>query len=105
MGECLFFFVDDIINNLWFGFFSIGFIFVIYFVFNGMIVLMCGFDKFYNKIFKSRNVFKKCFIVIGLIFLIGVLLIVVVVLIILGEFLFGLLNDFIVLDSFINIII
>ncbi|MCR9051335.1 MAG: YihY/virulence factor BrkB family protein [Phaeodactylibacter xiamenensis] len=104
-GDRLFAFVDDITNNPRFGLLSIGFIFAIYFASNGMIALMRGFDKSYNKTFKSRNAFKKRFIAIGLTFLIGVLLIAAVVLIILGEFLLGLLNDFIALDSFTNITI
>ncbi|MEQ8705319.1 MAG: YihY/virulence factor BrkB family protein [Phaeodactylibacter sp.] len=104
-GERLFAFVDDITNNPRFGLLSVGFIFAIYFASNGMIALMRGFDKSYNKTFKSRNAFQKRFIAIGLTFFIGVLLIAAVVLIILGEFLFGLLNDFIALDRFTNITI
>ena len=102
-GERLFSFVDDITNNPRFGLLSVGFIFAIYFASNGMISLMRGFDKSYNKSFKSRNAFEKRFIAIGLTFLIGVLLIAAVVLIILGEFLLGVLNDFIPLDQFTNI--
>lgn len=104
-GDRLFAFVDDITNNPRFGLLSIGFIFAIYFASNGMIALMRGFDKSYNKTFKSRNAFQKRFIAIGLTFLIGLLLIAAVVLIILGEFLLGLLNDFIALDRFTNITI
>ncbi|NRA48541.1 MAG: YihY/virulence factor BrkB family protein, partial [Phaeodactylibacter sp.] len=104
-GERLFSFVDDITNNPRFGLLSVGFIFAIYFASNGMISLMRGFDKSYNKSFKSRNAFEKRFIAIGLTFLIGVLLIAAVVLIILGEFLLGVLNDFIPLDQFTNITI
>lgn len=99
-GDRLFAFVDDITNNPRFGLLSIGFIFAIYFASNGMISLMRGFDKSYMKTFKSRNAFKKRFIAIGLTFLIGVLLVAAIVLIILGEFLLGLLNDFLHLDNF-----
>jgi len=104
-GDRLFSFVDDITNNPRFGLLSIGFIFAIYFASNGMIALMRGFDKSYNKTFKSRNAFQKRFIAIGLTFLIGVLLVAAVVLIILGEFLLEVLNNFISLDQFTNITI
>lgn len=104
-GDRLFSFVDDITNNPRFGLLSIGFIFAIYFASNGMIALMRGFDKSYNKTFKNRNAFQKRFIAIGLTFLIGVLLIAAVVLIILGEFLLEVLNNFISLDQFTNITI
>ncbi len=99
-GERLFSFVDDITNNPRFGLLSFGFILAIYFASNGMEALMRGFEKSHMKAFKKRSALKHRLIAVQLTFLLGVLLVGAVVLIILGEFLLGLLDNFIQMDSF-----
>jgi membrane protein len=97
-GERLFSFVDDITNNPRFGLLSFGFILAIYFASNGMLALMRGFQKSYSKTFRQRTTIKKRMVAVMLTFLIGILLIFAIIFIILGEFLLGILNDFISLD-------
>jgi membrane protein len=92
-GERVFSFIDDVTSNPRFGLLSLGFIFAIFFASNGMLALMQGFEKSYDKTFKNRNAFKKRIIAIGLTFQIGILLMGAVILIILGEFLIGWLDS------------
>ncbi|MCB0580952.1 MAG: YihY/virulence factor BrkB family protein [Phaeodactylibacter sp.] len=104
-GERLFAFVDDITNNPRFGLLSFGFILAIYFASNGMLALMQGFEKSYNKTFKKRGEIRKRLIATGLTLLLGALLMGAVILIILGEFLLSLFYELVHWDTFTGVMI
>ena len=97
-GDRLFQFIYNIISQPRYGLLSFGFILAIFFASNGMIALMRGFEKSYDKTFKKRSSFKKRIIAILLTFQLGILLVASVVLVILGNSLVGFINDFIQLD-------
>ena len=56
------------------GLLSIGFILSIFFASNGMLNLMFGFDKSYDKTFKKRTYFKKIMVALALTFLLFLML-------------------------------
>lgn len=71
------------------GLLSVGFFFSVLFASNGMLNLMFGFDKSYDKTFKKRTYIKKNAIAIVLTFLLLLLFLVSVLLIIAGDYLLG----------------
>jgi len=69
------------------GLLSVGFFFSVFFASNGMLNLMFGFDKSYDKTFKKRTYIKKNAIAIVLTFLLLMLFLASVMLIIAGDYL------------------
>lgn len=92
----------DIVEKPRYGLLSLGFLLAIYFASNGMIAMMQGFEKSYDRTFKKRSNFRKRGIAIGLTFLLGFLLIASVVLIILGNSIINWLDAYINFDSFVH---
>ncbi len=100
-GNSLFEFIQDITTNPRIGLLSFGFILSLFFSSNGMMTLMHSFDKSYlDTTFKHRSGIKKRGIAILLTLQLGILLIASVILIILGNYLIGVIADFIQLDFF-----
>lgn len=94
--------IRDIIERPRYGLLSLGFFLAIYFASNGMIAMMQGFEKSYDRTFKKRSNFRKRGIAIGLTFVLGFLLISSVVLIILGNSIINWLDAYINFDSFVH---
>lgn len=94
--------VRDIIENPRYGLLSLGFLLAIYFASNGMLAMMQGFEKSYDRTFKKRNNIRKRSIAIALTFLLGLLLLLSVVLIILGNSIINWLDAYINFDSFVH---
>lgn len=92
----------DIIDKPRYGLLSLGFFLAIYFASTGMIAMMQGFEKSYDRTFKKRSNIKKRGIAIGLTFLMGFLLIASVILIILGNSIINWLDNYINFDSFVH---
>jgi len=97
-GDRVFQFIYNIISEPRYGLLSFGFLLAIIFASNGMLALMQGFEKSYDKTFKKRGGIKKRLIAILLTFQVGILVIGSVVLVILGNFLVELITEFIHLD-------
>lgn len=97
-GDRLFQFIYNIINEPRYGLLSFGFIMAIFFASNGMLALMQGFEKSYEKTFKQRGLIRKRLIAVLLTFLMGILVVGSVVLVILGNSLVGLFDSFLHLD-------
>lgn len=68
------------------GWLTFGFFLAIFFASGGMLTLMTGFDKTYDKTFKSRSYVKKRVVAIFLTLLLSVLFITSILLIVLGQF-------------------
>lgn len=92
----------DIIDRPRYGLLSLGFFLALYFASNGMIAMMQGFEKSYDRTFKKRSNFRKRGIAIGLTFLLGFLLVASVLLIILGNIIINWLDAYINFDSFVH---
>lgn len=86
--------IDDITSIQRGGLLSIGFLLAIFFASNGMLVMMSGFDKSYERTFRSRNFLKNRLVAIGLTILFGVLLIASIISIFLGNIMLQTLFDF-----------
>jgi membrane protein len=99
-GDMLFSTIEDITTRPRADLLSFGFLLAMIFASNGMLQMMRSFEKSHEKIFIRRSGIQKRLISIGLTFLLGILLIASVVLVILGNFLIGLLSDYIKLDWF-----
>lgn len=92
-------FIEDLTTNPRVALLSFGFLLAIFFASNGMLTMMQGFEKSYQRTFKKRKPFRKRLIAIFLTFQFGVLLIASVVFIILGNFLLNALATLIRLDK------
>lgn len=104
VGDLVFDFIYDIISKLCVGLFFFGFILVVYFSFNGMLVMMWSFEKFYSDIFWQCIGLKKRVVVIGLIFFVSILVILFVIFIVLGSMFIGWISElvyFIVFGEFV----
>lgn len=97
-GDRVFQFVYNIINEPRYGLLSFGFLLAIYFASNGMLALMQGFEKSYDRTFKKRGGLRKRLLAIILTFQLGILVIGSVILVILGNFIVDLITEFIKLD-------
>jgi len=98
-GDRLFNFIEDITTNPRVALLSAGFFLSVFFSSNGMLMLMRGFTKSYERTFKRRSGLKSRVVAIGLTFQLGFLLIVTIVMIILGKYLIGIFSDWIHLDQ------
>lgn len=85
VGSQISLFVEDLASNPRVGLFSFGFFLAIFFASNGMLALMQGFEKSYDKTFIKRNPLVKRGIASLLTFLLGFILLASVALIILGN--------------------
>lgn len=79
---------------------STGFLLSILFASSGMLTLMYGFDKSYDKSFKSRNYFQKRLVALNLTILFAFIIFLSVVLIILGNQVLDLLIEIFSLSVF-----
>lgn len=77
--------IRDIITTPRYGLLSLGFFLALFFASNGMMAMMAGFQKSYNRTFRKRTSIKTRMVAIGLTFLLGGMLIASVLLIILGD--------------------
>lgn len=93
----------DIIERPRYGLLSLGFFLAVYFASNGMIAMMQGFEKSYDRTFKKRSNFRKRGIAIALTFVLGFLLVASVILIILGNSIINWLDAYINFDSFVHL--
>lgn len=94
-------FVEDITENTREGLLSLGFVLSLFFASNGMMALLQGFDKKYEKTtFLSRNFFMQRIVALQLVFLLSMTLIASVSLIIGGNYLIDYLADYIKADAF-----
>lgn len=94
-------FVEDITDNRREGLLSLGFILALFFASNGMMALLQGFDKKYEKtVFLSRNFFSQRIVALQLVFLLSTTLILSVSLIIGGNILIEYLAEYIKADAF-----
>jgi len=85
-------FIRDITDNTREGLLSLGFILALFFASNGMMALLQGFDKKYEKsVFHSRNILSQRVVALQLVILLGSTLIASVSLIIGGNYLIDLL--------------
>ena len=75
------------------GLLSVGFFFSIFFASKGMLNLMFGFDKSYDRTFKKRSYFKKNAIAMFLTFLLLILFFVSVLMIITGDYILAWIFD------------
>jgi len=82
--EYLFSVIDGVASIKRKGLLSVGFIFAIFFSSSGMVTLMYGFHKSYEKVFKKRGYFKNRLIAIFLTMLVVGLFIVSLFMIIFG---------------------
>jgi len=99
--EVIMAFVEDITDNTREGLLSLGFILALFFASNGMMALLQGFDKKYEKTtFLSRNFFMQRMVALQLVFLLSSTLIASVSLIIGGNYLIDYLADYIKADAF-----
>lgn len=80
------------------GLLSLGFLLSIYFSSNGVITLMHGFEKSYEKTFKRRNVVKRRAVAIFLTVVLALMVVASVVFIIFGNVLFEWLFGFFQID-------
>ena len=71
------------------GLLSFGFILSAFFASNGMLTLMFGFDKSYDKTFKRRSYFKHRLLAFLLTILLVLMFVISIVFIIVGEQLIG----------------
>lgn len=94
--------IRDIIEQPRSGLLSLGFVLAIFFASNGMLAMMQGFEKSYDRTFKKRSNFRKRMIAIGLTFVLGSLLISSVLLIILGNLIINWIDSYINFDSFVH---
>lgn len=92
----------DIIERPRYGLLSLGFFLAVFFASNGMIAMMQGFEKSYDRTFKKRSNLRKRGIAIGLTFLLGFLLTASVILIILGNSIINWFDAFINFDAFVH---
>ena len=67
------------------GLLSLGFILSVFFASNGMLGLMFGFDKSYDKTFKKRSYLKNNLVALALTFLLLIMFLASVVFIIVGD--------------------
>ncbi len=94
-------FVRDITENTREGLLSLGFVLALFFASNGMMALLQGFEKNYQKqTFLSRGFFSQRLVALQLVFLLSTTLIASVSLIIGGNFLIDYLADYIKADAF-----
>lgn len=99
--EVIMAFVEDITKNTREGLLSLGFILALFFASDGMMALLQGFDKKYEKTtFLSRNFFMQRMVALQLVFLLSTTLILSVSLIIGGNYLIDYLTDYIKADAF-----
>ncbi|MGK0387804.1 MAG: membrane protein [Maribacter sp.] len=94
-------FIRDITENTREGLLSLGFILALFFASNGMMALLQGFDKKYEKtVFLSRNFFAQRIVALQLVFLLSITLIFSISLIIGGNILIEYLAEYIKADAF-----
>jgi membrane protein len=87
VGHQITVFVQDLTSNPRVGLFSFGFFLALFFASNGMLALMQGFEKSYDKTFIKRNPLTKRGIASLLTFLLGFILLASIALIIMGNLL------------------
>lgn len=84
------------------GLVSLGVILALIFASNGMMSLIVGFEKSYERTFKQRTYWRKRMIALGLTFVVFFLMIISSSLIILSDFIFGYLFDILDLDNYLR---
>ncbi len=92
--------IDGIKTEGNYGWQSTGFILSLLFASSGMLTLMYGFDKSYDKSFKNRNYFQKRLVALNLTILFAFIIFLSVILIILGNQVLDLLIETFGLNSF-----
>lgn len=98
-GEDLVQFIQDITTNPRFGLLSMGFLMAIFFASNGMMALMYGFEKSYEKTFKYRSTLKKRAVALMLTVILGVMLIISTIMIIIGDLFTSMVVEWTKLDT------
>lgn len=77
--------IEGILDKKREGLLSAGFFFAMFFASSGVLTLMYGFDKTYNKTFKERSYLKRRLVALNLTVLLSVLFILSFVLLIVGN--------------------